>query len=62
MKLYNITLINTGTGQQVYCENLPWKEEPNIDQVYAFITFIRPSLKFDHMSLTYLRDLTENEL
>ena len=62
MKLYNITLINTGTGQQVYCENLPWKKEPTLDEIHRFITFIRPFLRFDHISFTFLRDLRENEL
>lgn len=62
MKLYNIVLINTGTGQQVYNENLPWKKEPTLEQVCEFMMFIRPYLKFDSASITFFRDCKENEL
>ncbi len=62
MKLYNIIAINTGTGQQVYNENLPWTNEPNDEEIKEFIRFIRPFLKFDQILSTYLRELNENEV
>lgn len=62
MQLYNVTLVNTGTGQQVYNENLPWRNKPTLDDICSFITFIRPSLKFDNIIFTFLRDLRENEI
>lgn len=62
MKLYNIIAINTGTGQQVYNENLPWINEPSQDEIKEFICFIRPFLKFDQVLSTYLRELNENEV
>lgn len=59
--LYNIKLINTGTGVKLYDENLPFKKEPSTKDITDFISFIRPWLKYDYIETTFVRKLKENE-
>lgn len=52
--LYNVQLTNTGSGQIVYSENLPFKKEPTVEDIKSFIKLIRPYLEYDSVSYTYL--------
>lgn len=58
-QLYNIKLINTGSGQEVYNENLPFNDEPIIDDIKAFIKLIQPTLKYDYVDYSFVGCLNE---
>ncbi len=53
--LYHIELINTGTGQVVYNENLPYHNEPTEEGIKNFIELIRPDLNYDKVTFEYLK-------
>lgn len=56
--LYNVKLINTGTGQEVYNENLPfYKTEPNDENIIGFVKLIRPDTLFDLIQTTFVGNL-----
>lgn len=48
-------------GQRVYDENLPFRDEPEDEDIKDFINFIRPNLKFDYIIFSYVRDLGPKE-
>ncbi len=61
MMLYNIVLINTGSGTKVYNENLPFRQEPTKDDIIDFMAFIRPAMLFDYREYWFIRDLKPSE-
>lgn len=59
--LWNLKAINTGNGQEVYCENQSFYGfEPTNENVTDFITFIRPILKFDLVLFTFVGNLAKD--
>lgn len=61
--LWNIKLINTGTGQEVYNENQSFNGfEPNKENITDFISFIRPKLRFDYVDFSFVGNLAEGRL
>ncbi len=58
--LWNIRLINTGNGQEVYNENLSFVNcEPTHESIADFMSLIRPSLKYDYADYTFIGELNE---
>ena len=58
--LWNIQLMNTGTGQEVYNENLPYlNSEPTNESIIDFMSLIRPTLRFDSIMFTLVGELDD---
>jgi len=60
MQLWNIRLINTGSGQEVYNENLSFRSEPVVSDIEGFMRLIRPTLRYDYTDYSFVGNLAEN--
>ena len=58
--LIEVILLNDKTVS--YKENLPFRTDPNEDEVKSFIKLIRPTTKGDHLIMDYIRPLKNIEL
>lgn len=51
--LYTIILKNTGNGETVYKENMPFSKEPTVEEIQDLIKFLRPFLRYDWVDWEY---------